>query len=49
VREQGRAAIQQQAAVHHHGPVVAIQREGRTGAEERELQAMVTAWFRYTS
>ena len=33
----------------HHGPVVAIERERGAATEERELYAMVTAWFRYTS
>jgi hypothetical protein len=47
--EQGRATIEEQTAIDHDGSVVAVQRERRTGAEERELQAMVTDWFRYTS
>jgi hypothetical protein len=49
VRKQRRTPIQQETTVHHHGPVVAIRRKRRTGTEERELQAMVTAGFRYTS
>jgi hypothetical protein len=49
VREQGRAAIKEQAAIDHDCPVVPVQRERRAGTEERELYAMVTDWFRYTS
>ena len=46
MRKQGRAAIEQHAAVDDDGPVVAVQRIGRPAAEEGELYAMVTAWFR---
>src|SRR5207302_8138528 len=49
VRQERRAAVQEHAAVDHHGPVVAVQRECRAAAEERELYAMVTAGLRYTS
>jgi hypothetical protein len=49
VREQRRASVQEQAAIDHDSPVVPVQRERRAGAEERELYAMVTDWFRYTS
>ena len=49
VRKQRRAAIEEQTTVHHHGPVVPVQRERGPGTEEGELYAMVTAWFRYTS
>jgi hypothetical protein len=37
VREQRRAAIEEQAAIDHDGSVVAVQRERRAGTEEREL------------
>ena len=47
--KQRRAAVQEHAAVDDDGPVVAVQRESRAATEERELYAMVTAWFRYTS
>ena len=43
------AAIQQHAAVHDDGSVVAVQRKRGAATEERELYAMVTAGFRYTS
>ena len=46
VRQQGRATVEKHAAVEHHGPVVAVEREGRPATEERELYAMVTAGFR---
>ena len=46
VGEQGRASIEQHPAVHHHRPVVAVERESRSATEERELYAMVTAGFR---
>jgi hypothetical protein len=46
VREQRRAAVQQHAPVDDHRPVVAVERERRTAAEERELYAMVTAGLR---
>src|SRR2546427_452888 len=49
VRQERRAAVQEHAAIDHHGPVVAVQRERRAAAEERELYAMVTAGLRYTS
>ena len=49
VREQGRATIKQEATIHHDCPVVSNRREGRPGPEERQLQAMVTDWLRYTS
>src|SRR5439155_11998860 len=49
VGQQRRAAVQQHAAVDNHSPVVAVQRERRAAAEERELYAMVTAGLRYTS
>src|SRR5207302_846797 len=49
VRQKRRAAIQEHAAVDHDGPVVAVKRERRPAAEEREPYAMVTDEFRYTS
>src|SRR5439155_12128411 len=49
VRQEQGAAVQEHAAIDHHGPVVAVQRERRAAAEERELYAMVTAGLRYTS
>src|SRR5690348_7997064 len=49
VRQQRRSSIQEHTSIHHHGPVVAVERERRAAAEERELYAMVTAGLRYTS
>src|SRR5205814_10414944 len=49
VGEQRRAPIRKQAAVDQHSPVVAVERERRTAAGERELYAMVTAGLRYPS
>ena len=46
VRKQRGAAVQQHAAVDHHGPVVAVERKRRAAPEERELYAMVTAGLR---
>jgi hypothetical protein len=46
VRQEGCPAVQQDAAIKHHRPVVAVQREGRAATQERELYAMVTAGFR---
>jgi hypothetical protein len=46
VRQEGRTAVQQHAAIDHDGPVVAVQRVRGAATEERELYAMVTAWFR---
>jgi hypothetical protein len=37
MRKQGRASIEQHAAIDHHGSVVPIERERRAGTEEREL------------
>jgi hypothetical protein len=46
VRQERRATVQEHAAVHHHGPVVAVERERGAATKERELYAMVTAGFR---
>jgi hypothetical protein len=46
VRQQGRPAIQQHAAIDDDGPVVAVERIRRAAAEESELYATVTAGFR---
>jgi hypothetical protein len=46
VRKERRSAIEEHAAVHHDGPVVAVQRVRGSAAEKREPYAMVTAGFR---
>ncbi|GAC1687444.1 MAG: hypothetical protein PVS2B1_08250 [Candidatus Dormibacteraceae bacterium] len=48
VRKQRGSAIEQQAPVHHHSPVVASRRKRSAGSEEGELYAMVTDALRYT-
>src|SRR4051794_25160883 len=49
VRQQRRAAVEQHLAVDRYSAVVSLRREGRPRAEEGNLQATVTALFRYTS
>jgi hypothetical protein len=49
VRKERCATVEEQAAVDDDRAVIPIQREGCTRTEERELQAMVTDSFRYTS
>jgi hypothetical protein len=46
VREQRRTAVQQDAPVDDHRPVVAVERERGAATEEGELYAMVTAGLR---
>jgi len=49
VRKQRSTAVEQQPAIDHHRAVVPVERKRCAGAEERELYAMVTDGFRYTS
>jgi hypothetical protein len=37
VRQQRRAAIKQQTAIHHNRPVVTVERKRRAATEKREL------------
>jgi len=49
VRQQRRAAVEQDAVVDRNRSVVTLGGESRSAAEEGEPQAIVTAELRYTS